>query len=274
VIWLDGTGASSLPLPDRGLDFGDGLFETLLLKGREPLFLPLHLQRLQRGLQRLRFPDCLESARDQILLAAAQPGAAAPLWSTLRLTITRGAGPRGYAPPEKAVPRLVAITAPLHRDCTVMAPPARLGTAQIRWSLQPRLAGIKHLNRLDQVLAAAEARDAEVDEMIMLDQAGRVISVSSGNLFLVFGRRIVTPLIEDCGIAGTRRQLVISEWAPALGYEVSAEAVDQQQLAAADEVFYSNSLLGLRPVGALASRRWRQHSVCARLHSAYLEELR
>jgi 4-amino-4-deoxychorismate lyase len=107
----------------------------------------------------------------------------------------------------------------------------------------------------------------------MLDQGGKVISMSSGNLFLVVDQRIVTPILDHCGIEGTRRQLVISEWAPALGYEVSQEVVNQEQLAAADEVFYSNSLLGLRPVGSLDGRRWSQHPVCSALHEAYKEGL-
>ena len=203
VIWLDGAETSSLPLPDRGLDFGDGLFETLLVKGGRPLFPDLHLARLQRGCQALAFPDCSTTVRAHLGTATSAIAARGWHWASLRITLTRGAGPRGYAPPRDAQARFI-ITATRRDETTVnMATPAELHLASVRWPTQPALAGLKHLNRLEQVLAAREYRNAEADEAVMLDQQGRVVSVAAGNLFIVIDGEILTPGLDQCGILGT-----------------------------------------------------------------------
>lgn len=135
------------------------------------------------------------------------------------------------------------------------------------------LAGLKHLNRLEQVLAAREYRNAGSDEALMLDQEGRPVSVVAGNLFLVCKGRILTAPLVNCGIAGTRRTLIMRRWAPALGMMVDEVDLSMAQLETAQEVFYSNSLLGMRPVAALGLHRWSSHKVCEALHQQYRGEL-
>ena len=272
AIWLNGAPAEALPLPDRGLDFGDGLFETLLLQQGSPLYTELHLQRLAQGLRTLSFPTCLDRARDDLARAATWVAGRAWDWSALRLTACRGPGPRGYAAPAGVAPRIVISAVELSRDCATMLPPARLSLATLRWGTQPALAGIKHLNRLEQVLAATEYRAVGSDEAIMLDQAGQLVSVTAGNLFLVSGGRILTPALRECGVAGTRRRLVLEQWAPAIGLATEEAALYPQDLLCADEVFYSNSLLGLRPVASFGAGRWREHPVCEALHRQYRGE--
>jgi len=272
AIWLDGAPAAALPLPDRGLDFGDGLFETLLLQRGKPLYTDLHLQRLQRGLRALAFPDCLDRARDELGRAADAVRERGWEWSVLRLTLSRGAGPRGYPAPSPATPRMVASVQQLDRDCGQMAPPARLSLATLRWGTQPTLAGIKHLNRLEQVLAATEYRDAGSDEAVMLDQAGRPVSVTAGNLFILRDGKLLTPALRDCGVAGTRRRLVLERWAPAIGLVALEAELTARDLAGAEEVFFSNSLLGLRPVAAFEELRWHGHGVCEALYRQYRSE--
>lgn len=262
-----------MPLPDRGLDFGDGLFETLLLRGGEPLYPELHLARLWRGCEALSFPDCQGAVRDQLKLAAAAAGDAGWRWTALRLTLTRGEGPRGYAPPEKSVPRIVITATELGADLPQPGPPAVLGLATIRWSSQPLLAGLKHLNRLEQVLAAQQRRREGVDEAIMLDQSGQVISVTSGNLFLVSSGQLLTAPVDQCGIAGTRRQLVMQRWAPAIGLVPREAMITMSELEEADEAFYSNSLVGLRPIASFGNRRWQSHDMCHALYQQYLDDL-
>jgi len=257
-----------LPLPDRGFDFGDGLFETLLVVNRTPLFLELHLQRMQTGLAVLGFPDCLSKVRAQISLALESPGF--PEEAALRVTVTRGSGPRGYLPPPQVQPRIViASTAREARQYNKLLSPARLALAKIRWGCQPELAGIKHLNRLEQVLAASECRTANSDEVVMLDQDGDVISVSAANLFLVDGDRLLTPELSHCGVSGTRRRLILKELAPALGLQAREAKVTVAQLEAATEVFYSNALVGVRPVASFAASHWHQHKVCDAIHNLY-----
>ncbi len=273
VIWLDGVQTSKLPLPDRGLEFGDGLFETLLVRDDEPLYCELHLERLQRGCQTLAFPDCTLAIREYLRLATAEIAVRGWRWSALRLTLTRGAGPRGYVPPEDAIPRIIISVTHLDQTSPRMAIPAALGLASVRWPTQPLLAGLKHLNRLEQVLAAREYHMAGLDEAVMLDQQGRLVSVVAGNLFLVLGGQLLTAPLNNCGIAGTRRDLIKQRWAPALGLAVQEETLTTAQLEIADEAFYSNSLLGLRPVASFGQRTWTSHTICEALYRQYQAEL-
>jgi 4-amino-4-deoxychorismate lyase len=272
-IWVDGRPCRALPLPDRGLQFGDGLFETLLLRDGRPLFEALHLERLRRGLAALDFPACGEESAAHIASACAAIAAKGWEWASLRITVTRGGGPRGYAPPADPAPRFIVSAAPLSRDGATMLPAASVAASGIRWSTQPRLAGIKHLNRLDQVLAAAEAAKRGVDEVLMLDQPGRPLSMSAGNLFAVFGDRIVTPPLSDCGIAGTRRRLVMEQWAPAIGLAVEESHLTMAELHRSDEIFFSNSLVALRPVRSLEGRPWPASDVCLALFDRYREAI-
>lgn len=271
AIWVDGEPASSLPLPDRGLDFGDGLFETLLLRHGRPLFASLHLERLQAGLQVLGFPDCLETASQQ--LANSARALTDHPWVALRLTVTRGAAPRGYAPPSLVQARVIISAAPLSTDRQLFPEAIQLGWADIRWANQPVLAGIKHLNRLEQVMAAREAAVQGVDDVVVLDHAGGVCSVSAGNLFIARGNTLYTPALETCGIAGTRRRLVVEHWAPGLGLDVQQGPVAPGQLAEADELFTCNSIRGLVPVASLGGSHWADHPVCRALHASYCESM-
>jgi 4-amino-4-deoxychorismate lyase len=273
AIWLDGTQTSLLPLPDRGFDYGDGLFETLLLKYGKPLFTELHMARMARGLRTLALPDCLETAREQLGRAANYAAEKHWPWSALRLSITRGPGPRGYSPSIEAQPRILIYVNCLDRDCGQMATAATLCVANIHLSTQPSLAHIKHLNRLEQVLATAQAQAEEADECIMLDQTDHLNSVAAGNLFLVCGGELLTPELVDCGVLGTRRRLIMEKWAPSIGLNVREARLRLSDLQSADEVFYSNSLLMVRPVGRIKEQCWSNDSVCKTLFQRYLEEL-
>ena len=269
VTWVDGERQSNVSLPDRGLDFGDGLFETLLLESNEPLFPELHWQRLCRGLAVLEFPDCFEQVRRYFELAVDDLQNERWPRTALRLTVTRGAGPRGYTPPRFPEPRVIVSATRLGATNQELPPAASLVKASMRWGNQPALAGIKHLNRLEQVMAAAEKQRAGADEALMLGQAWQLVSVTSGNLFVVINDEIHTPQLDQCGIAGTRRQLVMETWAPAAGYRVSESRLDIAALQDASEVFYSNTLWGLRPVASLEDLRWERRSVCSDLYRQY-----
>lgn len=271
VVWVDGEPASALPLPDRGLDFGDGLFETLLVRDGKLLFLSLHMDRLSAGLELLSFPDCLATARAQLTACAEQLGDIK--WAALRLTVTRGSGPRGYAAPQNATPRMVITAAALEQDRSRFGAPLELGWADLRWSSQPHLAGIKHLNRLEQVIVANQARDARWDEAVVLDQQGNVCSLSAGNVFLLEAGRLLTPALETCGIAGTRRRLVLEQLAPALGVSVEQAPITPRQLLAADAVICCNSIRGLQAVARIEERTWTDFSMCEALHQSYLEAM-
>lgn len=266
--------AATLPLPDRGLDFGDGVFETLLLRQGVPACATLHLERLQSGLRVLSFPDCVMEASLYLDSAALAVQAAGWDWASLRLTVTRGSGPRGYAPPESPKPRVLVQVVELDRDAAIMSEPAVLSVSTVRLAAQPLLAGIKHLNRLEQVLAAAQAKRDTVDESLILDHSGNVVSVIAGNLFVVRNGELLTPSLVNCGVSGTRRRLIIEKLAPTLGLKVRETILTLPDIEAADEVFYCNSLQGMRPVARLAERRWQRHPLCTALFEQYLCEMR
>ncbi|MBT4518848.1 MAG: aminodeoxychorismate lyase [Halieaceae bacterium] len=269
AIWIDGRPGSELPLPDRGLDFGDGLFETLLFSAGRLMHVERHMQRLENGLERLGFPASLPQITEQVTTVATTLRSLAQVDSALRVTISRGPGPRGYAPPITVRPRIVISVAELGYDWQQQHSPAHLAQASIRWGTQPFLAGIKHLSRIEQVLAARERLAVKADEIVMLDQAGTVVSVSAGNLFLLIGGQLHTPKLDSCGVTGTRRQLVMERLAPALGLHTQESRLSVAQLEAADEVFYSNALVGLRPVCSFGERQWQRHELCQSLHRQY-----
>jgi len=272
AIWLDGSPTSNLPLPDRGLDFGDGLFETLLLQGGRPLYPELHLERLERGRRVLSLPDCLAAARRCLENASREIRRLGWNWVALRLTVLRVAGERGYAPGESDAARILVHATGLERDCSRMAAAAILSRADIALAEQPAFAGIKHLNRLEQVMAAAAARRAGVDESLLLDQEGGLACVIAGNLFLVRRGELYTPALTGCGVLGTRRRLIIERWAPRLGLKVREAALTIDDLEKAEEVFYSNSLYTVRPVAGVETLSWAEHPVCTALFNAFRED--
>jgi 4-amino-4-deoxychorismate lyase len=270
VTWVDGVLAESLPLPDRGLDFGDGLFETVLIVHGPPVYFNLHLQRLERGLRALEFPNCVSLVKTQV--ASILNSRRFNRLVAMRVTITRGEGPRVYAPPDASTPRIIITCVNLPDDqYKKIALPARLSMAEMRWGCQPDFAGLKHLNRLEQVMAAAEKTKAGVDEVVMSGQDGSIISVSSGNIFLYADGGLITPDLSECGVRGTRRELILESLAPALGLSTRVARVSEALLKDADEVFYCNALVGVRPVAYYAGRTWQRHGISEALHELYWE---
>jgi len=237
-----------LAADDRGLHYGDGLFETMAVSGGKVRLLDLHLERLTRGAARLAIPL---PDRDGLAAALAQ-AALEQDEGVLKLIVTRGGGGRGYLPPESPSPSLILQRHPPvdtdGRDGVVV----RL--CQLRLSRQPRLAGIKHLNRLEQVLARAEWRDPAIAEGLLCDSEGFLIEAVSSNLFLVHGGQLFTPLLDQCGVAGVMRAHVM-RCAQGLGLVVQESRLRLADLLAAEEVFLTNSLHGIRPIVQLVQHR-------------------
>ena len=272
AIWVNGKRDSSLALPDRGLNFGDGLFETLLVDSGRILHIERHLYRLQLGMAALEISSNLDELVTQLNTAAAE-FAEAP-WAAMRLTLTRGAGPRGYLPPDSDSQhsQFVIEVSPIARDCGEPEEPARLGLAELRLALQPALAGIKHLNRLEQVLAAQQLAKSGFREGVLLDTQDHIVSVVAGNIFALKGGCIVTPALHYCGIAGTRRALLMERWAPALGLDVIETKMTLSDLESAEEVFYTNALFGVRSVASVGRVEFPGDAVAQRLFQVYRDE--
>ena len=246
---VNGSESAGVSPDDRGLQYGDGLFETMVAVGGRVRRLSAHFARLAEGCRRLGIPMPPENLlADECARALEGIGN-----GTVKLTVTRGPGPRGYRPPaEPKVTRIVQSAAPRPRGDT--QPPLVVRLCETRLGLNPALAGLKHLNRLEQVLACTEWNDPTIGEGLMLAVDGRLVSATAANVFMVEGGTLVTPAIRDCGVAGVMRQAVLDA-ALELGIRASVVDVQPERLMHADEVFVTNAVIGLRPVGELVGAR-------------------
>lgn len=249
--WVDGQPADAVPLKDRGLAYGDGLFETLAVKAGQPVLLDRHLQRLDEGCRRLALVADQALIRNELLAYAAALGD-----GVLKLILTRGDSLRGYGVNAGAPVRRIlqgsppATYPPAHGSSGV-----RLFPCATRLSEQPLLAGLKHLNRLEQVLARAEWQDADHAEGLMLDMSGRVIEGVFSNLFLVDNGQLLTADLSRCGVAGVMRAELLAR-AEALGLVTTVTDISLAQLQRADEVFVCNSVYGIWPVLGCGPMSW------------------
>jgi len=248
-VWVNGREDGRIDPMDRGLHYGDGLFETLAAPGGRARFLDWHLERLEAGAKRLAL--ALPGSgllRDEIAAA----GAAG--CGVIKLIVTRGAGGRGYRPPRQAQPLRIVIGLPWPA-----LPPAhgtlgvQVGWCRTRLARNPALAGIKHLNRLEQVLARAEWDDGAMDEGLMMDDRDRVICGTQSNLFARIAGRWTTPALEDCGVAGIMRRAFLA-WAAQCGDPVIERALPAAELAGATAMILTNAVIGAWPVRVLAGR--------------------
>lgn len=243
----------ALPLNDRGFQYGDGLFETARLEHGTVRFLDSHLERLYSGCERLRI-----TAPDPALLRQEIEKVTANLrGAVVKIIITRGAGARGYRPSGGCVTtRVVASYAAPDVEPDRML---RLRWCETRLGRNERLAGVKHLNRLEQVLAQSEWNDASLDEGLMMDTEGELVCATASNLFLVRDGTLLTPDLRYCGVRGIMRSQVLRA-AGQLGIAVSEEPLWPHDLEAADEVFLTNAVRGIRPVGTLGTKQWTHRS--------------
>ena len=254
---VNGKPGNLISIRDRGLLYGDGVFRTLRATQGKAQHWSLHYQKLQHDCAALGIacPDgALLSAELDELLAQHPDG-------VVKLIVTRGKGVRGYARPTQATPTHlwdISSMPDYPADWAIHGIKARL--CQLRLSQQPRLAGIKHLNRLENVLAAAEWNDADIAEGVLLDATANVIEGTRSNLFMVRGGTLLTPDLSRCGVAGVQRERVM-EWATAHNMPCQVGQFGLDELLAADEVFMVNSVIGLWPVRELQSRTWSHHPV-------------
>jgi 4-amino-4-deoxychorismate lyase len=246
-ILVDGEPRESVGALDRGLHYGDGLFETLAVRHGRLRFLDWHLERLANGMRRLGFPP-----PDLDRLRAELAGAAGEGAGAVKLIVTRGTGPRGYRPPREARPTRIVIA----YDAPGVELPAkglRVGWCRVRLGRNPALAGLKHTSRLEQVLARAEWDDGHMDEGLMLDTEGRVISATQANVFARIGSRWVTPSLDGCGVAGVMRR-AFREWLKGQGNPAEERPVAAAELADATALVLTNALIGAQAVRELAGR--------------------
>lgn len=242
---VDGEAADRVPAADRGLAYGDGLFTTAVARrGRVEFWLD-HVQRLHTGAAALGFTPPDKAALEADLTALL--GSEADERRVVRITLTRGSGGRGYAPPERAAPRRIVSLAPWpeHGD-RWRESGVRVTLSEVVLSQSPALGGVKHLNRLPQVLAR-QALGEGWDEALMANQANHWVGGTASNLFLVMAEGLVTPPTTPDGVTGIARSRVLA-LAEALGMPCVERAVSATDLAEAKEAFLTNCVAGIAPI--------------------------
>jgi 4-amino-4-deoxychorismate lyase len=251
AVWINGRPDAALSPVERGLHYGDGLFETIACLGGRPRFLDLHLERLRGGCARLgiEFPAPDELRHEILALAAGTRRA------IVKVLLTRGpAGARGYAATGTERPTRLALRYRWgEEDPRLAADGVQVRTAALRLGENPALAGLKHLNRLEQVLARREWSEGHIAEALMFSTGGRLISGVMSNVFLIEGRVLRTPRLDRCGVAGIMRQVVLREAARA-GIAAEESMLEAADLARTRELFLTSSVIGLRPVRSLDGR--------------------
>lgn len=238
---VDGEISDRIFAADRGLQYGDGLFETIVVVGGQPRFWQGHIDRLAAGCERLGISPTPQSVllRELNTVSAGRPRC------IVKIIITRGASDRSYSPATLSQNnRIVSSHAwPAEdRDPGMLGIRARL--CDLRLGIQPVLAGIKHLNRLEQVMARSEWEDPQVQEGVLLDREDHVISGVSSNIFLVYSGRLLTPRLDRCGIRGVMRNAILN----AFRERCEQRRLMLDMLPEADEIFVCNSVQGVLPV--------------------------
>lgn len=252
--------SQAIAADDRGLQYGDGLFETALLIDGQVRFLDDHLQRLFRGCERLGIP----APERQTLLDEITQVSTASTRGVLKIIVTRGAAGRGYRPPDVAAATRIIALHPLQE---IPQHDLKLRWCETRLGRNARLAGIKHLNRLEQVLAQSEWRAGDFDEGLMMDTEGEVVCATAGNMFAVRDGALITPDLRFAGVQGVMRAQVLKA-AAELRICVSEEPLWPHDLETASEIFITNAVRGIRSATALDSLQWSDKTVATRLTHA------
>lgn len=252
---------------DRGLAYGDGVFRTLPVCGGTPHCWQLHYRKLCEDCKSLGIvcpPEEVLAADIDMLVGEGED-------ATIKIIITRGEGARGYAVPALSQPMRLVIRTPAQSYASGNASDGvKLHLCELRLSHQPRLAGVKHLNRLENVLARMEWVDPQITDGLLLDVAGNVIECTMSNVYIRTGNNLATPDLGRCGVAGVTRARIL-ELAPHFGYRPQITDLSLEQLLDADEVLICNSLYGAWQVRALGEHNWEPGQLASRLRERLMQ---
>lgn len=249
MIMINGEQGRSIHVMDRAVMYGDGVFRTMRMDHGQIKCWPQQYQKLASDCQAL---DILCPARNTLEQELQQLAIDAPD-CVVKIIVSRGEGGRGYRVPTFATPNRVLLSAPLPEfPVEYSQQGVHLHLCEIRLSHQPRLAGIKHLNRLENVLARMEWTDPDVPEGLLLDAEGWVVEGTMSNIFMRLGQQLLTPDLSSCGVNGLQRERILKH-ASTLGLSTAISHINYPSLLQADEVFISNSLIGIWPVRQIAA---------------------
>lgn len=260
---LNGQLDATLPFTDRGLAYGDGVYRTFLVQQGQPILWSLQYQKLAADCARLNLPLC---PSQQLLHEIQQLNQTLNL-AVAKVMITRGEGARGYAIPKTVAANRIVMLHP--HTPRLHTAGLRLFVCQLRLAHQPVLAGIKHLNRLENVLARSEQGQEDVDEGLLLDQQGQVIECTSGNLFARFGDQLITPDLSLCGVAGAMRDYVLAH-AHTWRLQATIQHLSLAQILQADELIMTNSVTLACSISQIGDRVWPEQNLAASIRAQLL----
>ncbi|MDX7991357.1 aminodeoxychorismate lyase [Xenorhabdus littoralis] len=260
TYWINGNQCDLLPVNDRAVQFGDGCFTTIRIERGQPALLPLHIKRLQKGVEKLFMPEldwsCLEHHIKQVVEGCES--------GVLKVILSRGAGGRGYSIDGTVqTTQLLSLSSYPEQYITQRQKGVSLELSPISMGINPHLAGIKHLNRLEQVLIKRFIEQSKVDDALVLDSDGLLVECCASNIFWRKGKNVYTPDLSQCGVEGIMRQKIIELLAES-DYNLSCIMRYPEALAHADEVLICNSLMPVIPVNQIQAHKnqpaWKYQS--------------
>ena len=268
--WIDGVAGGSVPIDDRGLQYGDGIFETILLRSGKPRFLEAHRERMRRGLVKLGIQFL---ASEELLGEIGRAADMAPPLAILKIIITRGSTKRrGYAPAGFVqARRIVSLWETTALESEVVEKGVILRIARLRLPPQSAFPGIKHLNRLENVMAAAEGMGVPSYESLLLDTGDQLVSGTSCNVFIVKSGMLLTPPVDRVGVAGVMRGVVLRESA-SLGIAAREQILTMDDVAGADGIFITNARIGVVQVQRVGEHVFPMNPIAIRL-ATHIETL-
>ncbi|WP_293935742.1 aminodeoxychorismate lyase [Iodobacter sp.] len=262
MILLNGQLQDTISMADRAFQFGDGVFRTLRCEGGQIEFWQRHYARLQQDCAALGI-NCPAEA---VLLEDLRR--LAPIDATLKMIITRGETARGYGAVDSLTPnRIIQLAALPNYSEELHQQGANVRVCSTRASWQPALAGVKHLNRLENVLARREWQDPSIFEGLMLDRDGLVIEGVMSNVLVLCDTHLFTPKLDQSGVNGVMCEVVFDA-ALQHGFAVEKRALTLDDVKKADAVWLTNSLVGLLPVANLCDKHFLPHPAQALLSKA------
>jgi len=264
IVLINGAKQSKISIFNRNLQFGDGLFETCVVENKKILFWVNHFARLNKGCEQLKISKVDES----VWLSDVKKALSLCSYDrcVVKLILSRGESLRGYGFKDDIKPVRAVIVSELQK--TTLNNSFSLEYCHSGYNSNPKLAGIKHCNRLEQVLARAGLKS---DEGIMLDENHNVISVTQGNIYAIHGNKLITPKLDKCGVEGTRRAVIL-DLTKHLGIEVKVEVLSVEKLGQADEVFISNSIIGIQSIRQIGGIGLGESPITKKIKDAFREK--
>ena len=264
IVLIDGEEQEKVSVFNRNMQYGDGLFETCITSNNQILFWMYHFSRLTAGCEKLNIKKIDEDVWLRDIKKAFSLSSEKSC--VVKLILSRGNSLRGYGYKDDIEPVRVVIISEMQQS--LMNNEFALEYSKSGYHSNPQLAGIKHCNRLEQVLARSYLSS---NEAIMLDEKENVISVTQGNIYFIFGNKLLTPKLDRCGVVGSRRSLIL-ELASSLKIDTLVSNISINQVQQADEVFISNSIIGIQPVHVIETHKLGKNPLTEKIRKAFLSK--